>query len=456
MASNMAYKVMAVRDGFASYVFTALLIAIFPSICYAGTWVAFGPVTYTRASGSPVTVTNTFTLLNPATTYTLKAFNGGLQNNATELVSSSVVTLNGVQVIGPNNFNQNVSEVIVPISPQSSNSISVQLRGQPGGVLIIEVIGVDNDPPHISGATSTPPNSSGWNNSDVTVSFACSDTTSGVAVCPAPVTVSSEGANQTITGIATDLAGNTATSSVVVNIDKTPPVITSTITPPPDAGGWNSGPVTVTFNCSDALSGVAICPAPVSVVSQGPNQTVTGIATDLAGNIRNVSTVVNISTAYFTIVSYQGKCLDYGAPWQGTGPTVFLNDCSQAHSIRVEEIDSQHDVILHAGNQVIGIHNPSIALISTTDPTAPQYALELQDLATLPTQPRTNQIFSLDGDSILLTANRGLVHRSRMRAAQMERRSWSHATLPMRSFGTSMRWTAPARTPRRALCMLPT
>lgn len=78
----------------AIFAFSFLLL---PLLAHAGTWVAFQN-SYTRGTGSPVTVTNTFTLLNPATQYTLKAFNAGLQNTSTELVSSSIVTLNGAQV----------------------------------------------------------------------------------------------------------------------------------------------------------------------------------------------------------------------------------------------------------------------------------------------------------------------------------------------------------------------
>jgi len=112
----------------------------------AGTWVAFQS-SYSRGTGAPVTVTDTFTLLNPATQYTLKAFNGGLQNDTSELVSYSVVYLNGTQVVGPANFNQSVTEVSVPVFPGLTNTLSVQVRGKPGGVLLLQIIGVDNDPP---------------------------------------------------------------------------------------------------------------------------------------------------------------------------------------------------------------------------------------------------------------------------------------------------------------------
>src|SRR5260221_8646665 len=142
---------------------------------HAGTFTVFGPKNYVRGTGAPVTVTDTFTVLNPATQYTLKAFNGGLQNTQTELVSSSVVTINGVQVLGPSNFNQNVSEIDVPVTLQASNTISVQVRGKPGGTLAIQIVGLDNEPPIITAKASPAPNAAGWNNTNVTVTLTCTD-----------------------------------------------------------------------------------------------------------------------------------------------------------------------------------------------------------------------------------------------------------------------------------------
>ena len=120
----------------------------------AGTFLAYGPTEYVRSTGAPVTVTSTFTVLNPSTQYTLKAFNGGLEDNTSEYVSSTVVTMNGIQVLGPSNFNQHVAEVDVAVTLQASNTISVQVRGKPGGKLAIEIVGIDNDPPTIRASAS--------------------------------------------------------------------------------------------------------------------------------------------------------------------------------------------------------------------------------------------------------------------------------------------------------------
>ncbi|HET8626431.1 MAG TPA: PxKF domain-containing protein, partial [Thermomicrobiales bacterium] len=127
-------------------------------------------------------------------------------------------------------------------------------------------------------------NGNGWNNTDVTVTFTCADATSGVASCTAPQTVTTESADQPVTGTATDNAGNTATDPAKVSIDKTPPTIGGAATAPPNANGWYNGDVTVGFTCDDALSGVASCQAPVTVTTEGTNQSVTGTAKDAAGN----------------------------------------------------------------------------------------------------------------------------------------------------------------------------
>src|SRR5581483_11845824 len=140
-------------------------------------------------------------------------------------------------------------------------------------------------------------NANSWNNSDVTVSFACTDLLSGLAPGspPAPIVLSSEGAHQQVAGSCQDLAGNSASAVVAgINIDKTPPLLNATFTPPPNANGWSNTDVTIAFNAADALSGVAFITPPVLVQLEGKNQVVTGIATDLAGNSSSLSLPVNI------------------------------------------------------------------------------------------------------------------------------------------------------------------
>ncbi len=85
---------------------------------------------------------------------------------------------------------------------------------------------LDKTPPAASASANPQPNAGGWNDTDVTVSFSGSDSLSGVASCTAPVTLTNNGAGQTVKGTCSDIAGNiSAPVSRTVNIDKAPVVI---------------------------------------------------------------------------------------------------------------------------------------------------------------------------------------------------------------------------------------
>ena len=258
----------------------------------AGTFQAFGPETYLRGPGTPVPVVKSFSVLNPAAAYVIRVHNGGLSGEFPRVLSGNIL-INGTQVLGPRDLNLTDKLVEKPVTLQASNQISVLVRGRQGAGIVVEIIGTDNDAPTITAQANPPPNANGWNNTSVTVSFTCADATSGIASCSPPVTVSAEGAGRVVSGTAVDKAGNSASTSVTLNIDKTPPTITQTAAPPANGNGWNNSDVTVTFTCADALSQVATCPAPVSVTAEG-TQSASGTAVDRAGNQASTSVTVRI------------------------------------------------------------------------------------------------------------------------------------------------------------------
>jgi hypothetical protein len=145
------------------------------------------------------------------------------------------------------------------------------------------LVQVDTTSPTVQETLSAQPNSAGWINSDVTVSFTCGDNLSGVATCSSPQTVNTEGAGQVVTGHATDNANNASDNAVTLNVDKTPPSIQGALDREANSSGWYNNDVTVRFSCDDNLSGVAACSSPTTL-GEGADQTVTGNATDLAGN----------------------------------------------------------------------------------------------------------------------------------------------------------------------------
>lgn len=157
---------------------------------------------------------------------------------------------------------------------------------------------VDKTAPTITYSISPTQNSNGWNNSDVTVSFSCSDNLSGISSCSEPVTLGSDGANQTVTGTAVDKAGNSTSTSATINIDKTSPIV--------DTASLSSTIVittlfhqTATINATvhDALSGIS---AGEYFVDNDPGIG-NGIPLNLSGNTLTGTTPGNLASGQHTI-----------------------------------------------------------------------------------------------------------------------------------------------------------
>lgn len=183
----------------------------------------------------------------------------------------------------------------VAVSSEGDHTLTYWSVDDAGNVETAKTVHVkiDKTPPTINHTQSPAANGNRWNNSDVTVTFTCADALSGVASCTGPQTVTAEGANQPVTGTATDNAGNIATDPATVSIDKTPPTISAAPDRAGNDNGWYKDDVTVAFTCDDTLSGIVICPKP-QTLGEGADQPVTGTATDAAGNSAH-ATVEQIS-----------------------------------------------------------------------------------------------------------------------------------------------------------------
>jgi hypothetical protein len=298
-------------------------------ILLASTFAVFGPETFMPTLGSKKAqiFNRPFSVPTTATTYTLHLVNGGA---GLSRVSSCGVAINGTLVVSPSEINQNVGSLNRTITVTSSNTMQLQIAGPSGSGITVTIDGVDNIPPTIS-ATATPaPNGAGWNNTNVTVTFTCQDAISGIASCTGPVTVSSEGANQVVTGTATDRAGNTASTSVTISLDKTAPSVTPTISPSPNAAGWNKTDVIITYTCTDSLSGVQSCPASATIITDGAGQVVTATATDRAGNSATSTVTLNIDKTPPTVTPVASPGPNANG-WNNTDVTVSYT-CSDALS----------------------------------------------------------------------------------------------------------------------------
>ena len=152
----------------------------------------------------------------------------------------------------------------------------------------------DERGPDIDVVANPASNVAGWWRSAVTFTFTCTDPT-GVASCPASRTVSAQGANQSFSVTATDLAGNGTPITVsAINIDLTAPTLT--VTAPTSVGPLDT--VTITCAASDALSGVATASCvdrtfAASTLTPGAN-TFTFSATDFAGNVSTTTRTITL------------------------------------------------------------------------------------------------------------------------------------------------------------------
>jgi RHS repeat-associated protein len=104
----------------------------------AGVETLFGPKKYIRTKGKPNTYTDGFGIQGLTSKGTLVVKNG--DNRGKHRISSALIYLNGVQIFGPSDFNQQVGRLEAPVTLSNSNTIFIELRSKPEGFLIIEII----------------------------------------------------------------------------------------------------------------------------------------------------------------------------------------------------------------------------------------------------------------------------------------------------------------------------
>lgn len=119
-----------------------LLIILFATAVYADTpFVSvFGPDVFIRQNGEPIVEEIVFEVpLAGSAVIDIK--NGAEDDDSTgEKVSSSIILLNGICVAGPDDFNQNIDAIQIPVELQAGeNVLAVELRSKPGGCISIKI-----------------------------------------------------------------------------------------------------------------------------------------------------------------------------------------------------------------------------------------------------------------------------------------------------------------------------
>jgi hypothetical protein len=213
-----------------------------------------------------------------------------------------------------------------------------------GTTAVTKTLKVDKTPPQATGSTSSRlPDVNGWYNHALTVTFQGSDATSGIDSCSQVSYSTPDKAAATVPGSCKDKAGNQSgtITSAAFNYDATAPQATgSTRSRPADANGWYNHALTVSFQGSDAISGIASC----SQVSYGTpdklNATVSGTCQDNAGNQSGAVTSASFNydaTKPQATSSTRSRLPDVNGwynhvltvSFQGSDATSGIDSCSQ-------------------------------------------------------------------------------------------------------------------------------
>jgi len=115
---------------------SALLLGLFISTSFAVEVTVLGPKQYFRTTGKPNLYTDTFPGMAGQGKLLIKNGDTAGKNR----LSSALISVNGQQILGPNNFNQQVYNIEVPVNLSENNSVTVQLKSGPASYITIKVI----------------------------------------------------------------------------------------------------------------------------------------------------------------------------------------------------------------------------------------------------------------------------------------------------------------------------
>jgi hypothetical protein len=241
---------------------------------------------------------------------------------------------------------------------------------------------VDNTAPALTFVSATPAaNGNGWNDTDVALSWTCTDNLTGTTGTGLSQTLTSEGAGQSATASCVDGAGNSVSNTHGgINIDKTAPVLTfDGQSPAANGAGWNNTDVTLSWSCTDNLTGSPATANLSQVLSgEGAGQSsATASCTDLAGRTStDTATGINIDKTSPSVSVTPDRTADsgiwYNAPlsvtWDGTDDLSGIASCGGDAGYSGPDVST---VILSGGcTDVAGNSAPQTFTLSY-DATAP-------------------------------------------------------------------------------------
>ncbi len=153
----------------------------------------------------------------------------------------------------------------------------------------------DTTAPTITAEFSTVPNAAGWYKDDVTITWKVSDDVDTELTAPEQTTADIEGEHTYTSSEVCDAAGNCATGTATIKLDKTAPVVTATHVNTPNQHGWLNQGTVINWEATDNLSSVSN-PDATQATQEGEHVYESAIVCDAADNCARGSTTIKIDT----------------------------------------------------------------------------------------------------------------------------------------------------------------
>ena len=112
-------------------------VVMSPSSIAAPMTPIFGPKQYTRIAGRPQTFTETFQHPCGTAQCQIVVVNGNA--DGAKRISSASIFLNGKEIVGPSDFNQQVARIVRPVTLADQNQLTIRLASKPGSFLTVSV-----------------------------------------------------------------------------------------------------------------------------------------------------------------------------------------------------------------------------------------------------------------------------------------------------------------------------
>jgi hypothetical protein len=283
---------------------------------------AFAPLEATKYAPSSATP-QTLVVDQAATTPTITVRAGSISASIAPVAPGSGIpsgtvmfTVDGTPV-GTATLAAGLATLSYSLPTDKADEVAVQYQGD-SNFLASSATTTRHSPTITATLTSAQPKSkSGWYRSAVTVSFTCTPNGAAlVARCPQPVTLSGNGAAQSVSRTITAVDGGAATVSITgINLDQTRPTvaITGVSTQTPYLAAAPVGHCTA----RDGLSGIATCT--ISRRLSGATEVYTATAMDKAGNVSTTRL-----TAQVTNFLIQGASFSKGVYTVRAGHTYTM------------------------------------------------------------------------------------------------------------------------------------